>query len=127
MARISGVDLPQNKMAKISLRYLFGIGPKLAIDILAEVGISPEKKMKDFTEEEVARINALIDRKYVVEGGLRRQIMQNIQRLKNTRSYRGIRHIKGLPVRGQQTQSNARTRKGKKKTVAGKKSVKAMR
>jgi small subunit ribosomal protein S13 len=127
MARISGVDLPQNKMAKISLRYLFGIGPKLAIDILAEAGISPEKKMKDFTEEEVARINALIDRKYVVEGGLRRQIMQNIQRLKNTRSYRGIRHIKGLPVRGQQTQSNARTRKGKKKTVAGKKSVKAMR
>jgi small subunit ribosomal protein S13 len=127
MARISGVDLPQNKMAKISLRYLFGIGPKLALDILAEAGISPEKKMKDFTEEEVARINALIDRKYVVEGGLRRQIMQNIQRLKNTRSYRGIRHIKGLPVRGQQTQSNARTRKGKKKTVAGKKSVKAMR
>ncbi len=127
MARISGVDLPQNKMAKISLRYLFGIGPKLALDILAEAGISPEKKMKEFTEEEVARINALIDRKYVVEGGLRRQIMQNIQRLKNTRSYRGIRHIKGLPVRGQQTQSNARTRKGKKKTVAGKKSVKAMR
>ncbi len=127
MARISGVDLPQNKMAKISLRYLYGIGPKLALDICAELGIPPDKKVKDLTEEEVARINVLIDRKYAVEGSLRRLVLRNIQRLKNTRSYRGIRHIKGLPVRGQQTQSNARTRKGKKKTVAGKKSVKAMR
>lgn len=127
MARIAGVDLPQNKMAKISLRYLFGIGPKLAIDICKEVGISPESKIRDLNEEEVARINVLIDRKFLVEGGLRRQIAQNIARLKNIRAYRGIRHIRGLPVRGQQTQSNARTRKGKKKTVAGKKSVKAMR
>ncbi len=127
MARIAGVDVPQNKMAKIALRYLFGIGPKLALDICAEVGIKPEAKIRDLTEEEVARINVLIDRKYVVEGQLRRAITQHVSRLKNIRCYRGIRHIKGLPVRGQQTQSNARTRKGKKKTVAGKKSVKAMR
>jgi small subunit ribosomal protein S13 len=127
MARIAGVDVPQNKMAKISLRYIFGVGPKLAIDICREVGIQPERKVKDLNEEEVAKINNLIDRKYLAEGQLRRTIAQNIARLKNIRAYRGIRHIKGLPVRGQQTQSNARTRKGKKKTVAGKKSVKAMR
>jgi small subunit ribosomal protein S13 len=127
MARIAGVDVPQNKMAKISLRYIYGIGPKVAQDICRELAIDPNRKIRDLNEEEVARINGLIDRKHVVEGQLRRQIAQNIARLKNIRSYRGIRHIKGLPVRGQQTQSNARTRKGKKKTVAGKKSVKAMR
>jgi small subunit ribosomal protein S13 len=127
MARIAGVDVPQNKMTKISLRYIYGVGPKLALDLCQELGIAPERKVKDLTEEEVARINNLIDRKYVVEGMLRRTIAQNVARLKNIRAYRGIRHIKGLPVRGQQTQSNARTRKGKKKTVAGKKSVKAMR
>lgn len=127
MARIAGVDVPQNKMAKISLRYIFGIGPKLASDICTEVGINPDSKVRELNEEEVARISAVIDRKHVVEGQLRRQIAQNVARLKNIRSYRGVRHIRGLPVRGQQTQSNARTRKGKKKTVAGKKSVKQMR
>ena len=127
MARIAGVDVPQNKMAKISLRYIYGIGPKLAIDLCNEVGIAPERKVRDLNEEEVTRINAIIDRKHLVEGQLRRQIAQNVARLKNIRSYRGVRHIRGLPVRGQQTQSNARTRKGKKKTVAGKKSVKQMR
>jgi len=127
MARIAGVDVPQNKMAKIALRYLYGIGPKLALDICRELDIKPEVKVRDLSEEEVAKINGLIDRKYLVEGQLRRTIAQNVSRLKNIRCYRGVRHIRGLPVRGQQTQSNARTRKGKKKTVAGKKSVKQMR
>jgi small subunit ribosomal protein S13 len=127
MARIAGVDVPQNKMAKVSLRYIYGIGPKVALEICGELAIDPQRKIRDLNEEEVAKINGLIDRKILVEGQLRRQIAQNISRLKNIRCYRGIRHIKGLPVRGQQTQSNARTRKGKKKTVAGKKSVKAMR
>lgn len=127
MARIAGVDVPQHKMAKISLRYIFGIGPKLATDLCKEAGIVPERRIRDLNEEEVTRISALIDRKHLVEGQLRRHIAQNVARLKNIRCYRGVRHIRGLPVRGQQTQSNARTRKGKKKTVAGKKSVKQMR
>jgi small subunit ribosomal protein S13 len=127
MPRIAGCDIPPQKAAKISLRYIYGIGPHYALQILKELEIDPDLKARDLSDEEVARINAVIDRKYMVEGQLRRQVSQNLQRLKNIRCYRGIRHIRGLPVRGQQTQSNARTRKGKKKTVAGKKSIKQMR
>lgn len=127
MPRIAGVDIPPNKSSKISLRYIYGVGPKFAMDILKEVGISPDTRARDLTDEEVTRINAVIDRRLMVEGQLRRQLNQNVSRLKNIRCYRGLRHIRGLPCRGQQTQSNARTRKGKKKTVAGKKSVKQMR
>ena len=127
MPRIAGCDIPPSKAAKISLRYIYGIGPHYALQILKELEIDPDLKARDLSDEEVARLNGVIDRKYVVEGQLRRQISQNLQRLKNIRCYRGIRHIRGLPCRGQQTQSNARTRKGKKKTVAGKKSIKQMR
>jgi small subunit ribosomal protein S13 len=127
MPRISGVDIPNNKAARISLRYLFGIGPYLAIQICQELGINPEVQAGKLTEDEVSKIASLIDRKFTVEGQLRRQIAQNVARLKNIRCYRGLRHIRNLPVRGQHTQSNARTRKGPRKTVAGKKSVKAMK
>jgi len=127
MPRIAGVDVPPNKVCKIAFRYIYGIGPKSALQMCAELGIDPDRKSGQLTDEEVTKISAFIDRKYMVEGQLRRQITQNLARLKNIRCYRGIRHIRSLPVRGQQTQSNARTRKGKKKTVAGKKSVKQMR
>ncbi len=127
MPRIAGVDVPPNKVCKIAFRYIYGVGPKLAKDICDELGIEPDRKSRDLTDEEVTKVSALIDRKYHVEGYLRRAITQNLARLKNIRCYRGIRHIRSLPVRGQQTQSNARTRKGRKKTVAGKKSVKQMR
>lgn len=127
MPRIAGVDVPPNKACKIAFRYIYGIGPKGAMDLCEELGIEPDRKSRDLTDEEVTRINGLIDRKFMVEGQLRRSITQNLARLKNIRCYRGIRHIRSLPCRGQGTQSNARTRKGKKKTVAGKKSVKQMR
>ncbi|MAG57555.1 MAG: 30S ribosomal protein S13 [Planctomycetes bacterium] len=127
MPRIAGVDVPPNKACSIAFRYIYGIGPKFAKDICNELGIELTRKSRDLTDEEVTKVSALIDRKYMVEGQLRRQINQNLARLKNIRCYRGIRHIRGLPARGQGTQSNARTRKGKKKTVAGKKSVKQMR
>jgi len=127
MPRITGIDIPPNKMVKIAMRYVYGVGPKMALAILKEAGIDPDTKSRDLTDEQVTRINSVIDRNYVVEGQLRRTISQNVQRLKNIRCYRGLRHIRGLPTRGQQTQSNARTRKGKKKTVAGKKSIKQMR
>ncbi len=124
MPRIAGIDIPEKKKIGISLRYVFGIGPKVALDILREVGIDPERRTSDLKEQEVAQIAAVIDSKIVVEGALRRQIQQDIQRLKDIRSYRGDRHRKSLPVHGQRTRSNSRTRKGKKKTVAGKKGVK---
>ena len=124
MARIAGVDIPNEKRIKISLRYVFGIGPHQARRVIEAVGLDPEKKTRDLTEEEVTRINGELEKNHVVEGQLRRQTISNIARLKDIRSYRGLRHIRGLPVRGQQTQANARTRKGPKKTVAGKKSVK---
>lgn len=127
MPRIAGVDIPPQKAVRYSLRYVFGIGPHRADGIIKELGLDPARKARDLSDEEVVQINGLIDRKYTVEGALRREINQNIVRLKNIRCYRGTRHIRGLPCRGQQTQSNARTRKGKKKTVAGKKSIKQMR
>lgn len=127
MPRIAGTDIPDNKPIRISLRYVFGVGPKVAEDILAEVGIEGHVRAHTLTEEECAQISNVIEAKYLVEGALRRQIQQNIGRLRDIRSYRGDRHRRGLPVRGQRTQTNARTRKGRKKTVAGKKGVKGMK
>ena len=126
MPRVSGVDIPPNKRMDVALTYVYGLGPFLAKQLLAETKIDAAKRAKDLTEEQVAQINQLIERKYVVEGQLRRQVMQNIQRLKEIKAYRGLRHIKGLPVRGQRTRTNARTRKGPRRTVARKKSVKEL-
>ena len=126
MPRVSGVDLPPNKRLDVALTYVYGIGPYLAKQLLLETKIDGGKRPKDLTEEQVAHINQLIERKYVVEGQLRRQVMQNIQRLKEIKCFRGLRHIKGLPVRGQRTRTNARTRKGPRRTVARKKSVKEL-
>lgn len=125
MPRIAGIDVPEKKKILFALQYIHGIGPKFAADILAEAKVNPDARASEVSELQLAQINAIIDANYLVEGALRRQVSQNIQRLKDIRSYRGDRHRKGLPVRGQRTQSNARTRKGKKKTVAGKKGVKA--
>ena len=126
MPRISGIDIPLEKQIRISLRYVYGIGPVNAMIILEEARIDPMKKARELSEDEVSRIVNIIDRSYVVEGALRRQIQQNIQRLKDISSYRGSRHRRNLPVRGQRTRSNARTRKGPRKTVAGKKGVKEL-
>jgi small subunit ribosomal protein S13 len=124
MPRIAGVDIPENKKIRYALRYIYGIGPQTADDIIAETGINPDTKAKDLTETEVGQIIACIEAGIQVEGTLRREVQQNIQRLRDIRCYRGDRHRKGLPVRGQRTRCNARTRKGRKKTVAGKKGVK---
>jgi small subunit ribosomal protein S13 len=127
MPRIVGVDIPNDKPAWISLTYVHGIGRYWARKILKEAQIDGQVRAGKLTEDEVSRISQIIDRDLVVEGQLRRQVSQDISRLREIGCYRGIRHKRGLPVRGQQTQSNARTRKGKRKTVAGKKSVKEMR
>ena len=124
MPRISGVDIPDNKPLRYALRYIYGIGPKFADQILDESGLDPAMRAKELSEDDAARVSHIIDNNYIVEGALRRQTQQNIQRLRDIRSYRGDRHRNGLPVRGQRTQTNARTRKGRKKTVAGKKGVK---
>jgi len=124
--RIAGVDVPNDKRIEISLRYIYGIGPNTAREILKEAGIDGGVRSKDLSEDEVGRIAGVIDRNYVVEGQLRRQVQQNIARLRDISCYRGVRHRRGLPVRGQRTRCNARTRKGPKKTVAGKKGVKEM-
>lgn len=126
MARIAGVDLPQNKRTLIALTYIYGIGTALSRKILAALAVDPNKRAKDLTEDEVSRIASHLDKHYSVEGSLRREVAQNIQRLKDVRCYRGVRHIRGLPVRGQRTRTNARTRKGPRKTVAVKRSVKEM-
>lgn len=126
MPRIAGVDIPANKRVEFALRYIFGIGPANAIDVLKEAGIEIGVKAKELTEEEVARIGTVIERNYQVEGQLRRAIQSNIARLKDIRCYRGMRHRAHLPVRGQRTRTNARTRKGPRKTVAGKKGVKEL-
>ena len=125
MPRIAGIDVPEKKKILFALQYIHGIGAKFAAAILEEAKVNPDVRAAQLTELQLAQINAIIDATYLVEGALRRQVSQNIQRLKDIRCYRGDRHRKGLPVRGQRTQSNARTRKGKKKTVAGKKGVKA--
>ncbi|MGN0480166.1 MAG: 30S ribosomal protein S13 [Lachnospiraceae bacterium] len=121
MARISGVDLPREKRVEIGLTYIYGIGRVSSNQILAEANVNPDTRVKDLTDEEVARIRDVIDAKHMVEGDLRREIAMNIKRLKEIGCYRGIRHRKGLPVRGQKTKTNARTCKGPKKTVANKK------
>ncbi len=124
MPRIAGVDIPDNKKIRYALRYIYGIGPKFADDILAEASVDGDKRARDLGDQDVGQIASIIDAGYIIEGTLRRQVQQHIQRLKDIRSYRGDRHRKGLPVRGQRTRCNARTRKGRKKTVAGKKGVK---
>lgn len=121
MARIAGIDLPKQKRGEISLTYIFGIGKKTAQRILDEIGIDRSAKVEDWTEEQVSALRKIIDSEYKVEGALRTEINGNIRRLIETGTYRGVRHRRGLPVRGQQTQTNARTRKGKRRTVAGKK------
>jgi small subunit ribosomal protein S13 len=124
MPRILGVDLPNDKPTHISLRYIYGIGPTLALEVCEKARIDPLRRAKELNDEEIARIANLLDREYTVEGPLRRETMQNIARLKDIGCYRGTRHRRGLPVRGQRTKTNARTRKGPRKTVAGKKGVK---
>jgi len=121
MARIAGVDIPREKQVQISLRYIYGIGPTTSRRVLQDANVGPELRVRDLTEAQVARIREVIDRGYTVEGELRREIAMNIKRLQEINSYRGFRHRRGLPVRGQRTRTNARTRKGPRKTVAGKK------
>lgn len=123
MARIAGVDLPKNKKVLFGLQYIFGIGSSLASVIIEKAKVDPNKKVSDLNEDEVAQIRAVIQADFKVEGALRSEIQQNIKRLMDIGSYRGIRHRKGLPARGQRTRTNSRTRKGKRKTVAGKKKV----
>jgi small subunit ribosomal protein S13 len=127
MPRIQGVDVPNSKPTYISLTYLYGIGNSTSIDICYKLGIDPQTKAKDLNDDQLARINNLLDKEYTIEGQLRRRVQQDIARLRDIHSYRGMRHRRGLPVRGQRTRTNARTRKGVKKTVAGKKGVKDMR
>ncbi|MBU0755664.1 MAG: 30S ribosomal protein S13 [Planctomycetes bacterium] len=126
MPRIVGVDIPGNKRLVIALTYIHGIGNTSAKKICKNLQLDESTHAKDLPDEELVRLGAFVEKNYTIEGQLRRQIGQNIQRLKEINSYRGLRHRRGLPVRGQQTQSNARTRKGPKKTVAGKKSIKRM-
>ena len=121
MARIAGVDLPRDKRVEIGLTYIFGIGRKSANDILAATGINPDTRVRDLSEDEVSKLREHIDHNYVVEGDLRRTVAFDIKRLIELGSYRGLRHRKGLPVRGQRSKTNARTRKGPKKTIANKK------
>ncbi|HBK52806.1 30S ribosomal protein S13 [Syntrophomonas wolfei] len=121
MARIAGVDLPRDKRIEVSLTYIFGIGRSSSRKILAEAGINPDTRVKDLTEEEVSRLREIIEKEYHVEGDLRRQVNMDIKRLMDLGCYRGIRHRRGLPVRGQNTKTNARTRKGPKRTAGGKK------
>ena len=121
MARIAGVDIPNNKRVEIALTYIYGIGRKSANDILAQTGINPDTRAKDLTDEDVAKLRDVIENHYTVEGDLRREVGLNIKRMQEINCYRGIRHRKGLPVRGQRTKTNARTRKGPAKTIANKK------
>lgn len=124
MPRIAGVDIPDNKKIYYALQYIHGVGPKFAADILAEAQINPDIRARELDDLQVASVNSIIDSGFIVEGALRRQVGQNIQRLREIRSYRGERHRRGLPTRGQRTKCNARTRKGRRKTVAGKKGIK---
>jgi small subunit ribosomal protein S13 len=123
VARIAGVNIPTQKRVEIGLRYIHGIGATKAKEIMEKVGISPERRVSDLTESEIIQIRETIDRDYLVEGDLRREVAMNIKRLMDLGSYRGLRHRKGLPVRGQRTHTNARTRKGPAKAIAGKKKV----
>lgn len=121
MARIAGVDLPKNKKVLYGLQYIFGVGENVSASVLEKAKVNPDKKVSDLTDEEVAQIRAILTSEYKVEGALRSEVQQNIKRLMDIGSYRGLRHRKSLPARGQRTRTNSRTRKGKRKTVAGKK------
>jgi len=123
LARIAGVNIPTQKRVEIGLRYIHGIGPNIAHQIVTQLGIDPSRRVSDLTESEIIQIRELIDRDYLVEGDLRRDVAMNIKRLMDLGCYRGLRHRKGLPVRGQRTHTNARTRKGPAKAIAGKKKV----
>ena len=127
MARVLGVDLPRNKEMRIAIRSLYGVGAKLAVDVLNKSGVDLAKNSNDLTEEEVQAIRNVLEADFTVEGDLRREVGLNIKRLKDMGCYRGLRHRKGLPVRGQRTHTNARTRKGKAVAIAGKKSIKQMK
>ena len=127
MPRILGVDIPPDKPTHISLRYIYGIGPSLALKLCEQAHIDPLRRAKELTDDDISRLATILDREYTVEGPLRRQVQQNIARLKEIGCYRGLRHRRSLPVRGQRTRTNARTRKGPRRTVAGKKGVKEMR
>ena len=127
MPRIAGVDVPNEKRVEVALTYIYGVGPTMSRRILDDAGVSSDTRARDLTEDELSRISATIDKGYEIEGQLRRRMQQDVARLKKIGAYRGLRHIRGLPVRGQRTRTNARTRKGRKKSVAGKKSVKSMR
>jgi len=119
MARIAGIDIPRNKQVEVSLTYIYGIGRNRSQQILAKANVDPMSRVRDLTDAEVTRLREIIDSEYLVEGDLRREVAMNIKRLTEIGSYRGLRHRRGLPVRGQRTRTNARTRKGPKKTVAG--------
>lgn len=121
MPRVIGIDIPGNKRLIISLTYLYGIGPKVAAEIIEKLNLDANMRAQNLTEDDIGRINSLLQSEYVVEGDLRRTVQNNIKRLISIQAYRGLRHRSGLPVRGQRTRTNARTRKGKKKTIAGKK------
>lgn len=121
MARILGIDVPDNKRLEISLTYIYGVGRQLSNEIISKLGLNPDMRAHKLSQDEIARINQLLQTEYVVEGDLRRQVQNNIKRLISIHSYRGTRHRSGLPVRGQRTRTNARTRKGKRKTIANKK------
>jgi small subunit ribosomal protein S13 len=121
MARIAGVDLPNNKRIEAALTYIYGIGPTRAKEVIAKSGINPDARVFKLTDEEIAKLRNIIERDYKIEGELRSEVAMNIKRLIDIGSYRGLRHRRGMPVRGQRTRTNARTRKGKRKTVAGKK------
>ena len=127
MPRIAGVDIPNDKPTIVALQYIFGVGEKIAADICSKAQLDPHVRARDLTEDQLSRIASLLDSEYVIEGQLRRQVQQNVARLRDIGCYRGLRHRRGLPCRGQRTKTNARTRKGPRKTVAGKKSVKEMR
>ena len=127
MARILGVDIPRNKIMKIAIRSLYGVGPKISEEVLGKAGIELDRNSNDLTEEEAQQIRQILETEYTVEGDLRREVGLNIKRLKDLGCYRGIRHRRNLPVRGQRTSTNARTRKGKAVAIAGKKSVKSMK
>ncbi len=127
MPRILGVDLPNDKPTHVSLRYIYGIGPTLALRLCEQAHVDPQRRARELSDDDISRLATILDREYTVEGPLRRQVQQNIARLKEIGSYRGLRHRRSLPVRGQRTRTNARTRKGPRRTVAGKKGVKEMR
>ncbi|NLJ25589.1 MAG: 30S ribosomal protein S13 [Firmicutes bacterium] len=120
MARIAGVDIPRDKRVEIALTYIYGIGRSTSNEILGKANVNPDTRVRDLTEEEVNRLREIIDKEYVVEGDLRREVSQNVKRLMDIGSYRGYRHRRGLPVRGQRTRTNARTRKGPRRAIGGK-------